>query len=324
MNLLSSTLQHWLASCHLTEYEVDALPSDASFRRYFRLRRGEQSYIVMDASSERTSCLPFVAIANALRAHQLHTPDIIASDFLAGFLLISDFGDRLFLHQLNHANKTERYTLAIDALILLQRCQEVSGWPLPVFTEQFMRDELRLFQDWFLTKQMGWVPSTTLQHQLNRVFDYLAASAAKQPRVFMHRDYHSANLMLLPDETLGILDFQDAFMGPITYDLVSLLRDCYIDWPDQFVDENVKTFWQRLELPSVSLEEFRVWFDFMGMQRHMKALLTFSRKYQRDDNPQYLQYIPRTLQYLLSVSQRYSECLPLHRCLTEVKAQCAE
>jgi hypothetical protein len=164
-------------------------------------------------------------------------------------------------------------------------------------------------------------------------FDFLAESASMQPQVFMHRDYHSANLMVLPDDKIAILDFQDAFIGPFTYDLVSLLRDCYIDWPESFVHEMARVFYEKIRCSNVgsnmgsnvTADEFLRMFDLMGIQRHLKALLTFSRKYRRDNNPNYLKHIPRTLHYILTVTGRYSETKSLHQFLTNaVVEKCVE
>jgi aminoglycoside/choline kinase family phosphotransferase len=313
-----SALTAWLTEhCQLTSYKIDPMPGDASFRRYYRVHCQAQSFIAMDAATEKQTCVPFVAIAQALRRCALQTPNIIASDFNQGFLLLSDFGQRLYLNELNSANATEHYTRALDVLSVIQQCREVDGWALKSFTAEFMRNELNLFVEWFLIQYWALELSDATRDMLTKCFDFLAESAASQPYVFMHRDYHSANLMILPNQQVGILDFQDAFIGPVTYDLVSLLRDCYIDWPNELVTEWVRYYWVALALPHVRFETFLRWFDLMGIQRHLKALLTFSRKYCRDNNANYLQHIPRTLNYVLTVSQRYPECQALYKFLHE-------
>ncbi len=316
-------LTTWLTThCGLTDFQLEALPGDASFRQYFRVRGSDYSYIAMNAAVEKPSCVPFVAIANTLRHAGLSAPEIIASDFSEGFLLLTDFGNHLYLKELTTQNAKELYTRALDALFVMQQCRYAELKP---FTAEFMRNELMLSKEWFLTKHLELIIPDDTSHMLADCFTFLADSAANQPYVFMHRDYHSANLMVLPNQAVGILDFQDAFIGPVTYDLVSLLRDCYIAWPDALVVELVKYYWEKLALPNVSFSEFKRWFDLMGIQRHLKAILTFSRKYRRDNNAGYLQHIPRTLNYVLTVSQHYPECHALHHFLkNEVVEKCVE
>ena len=165
----------------------------------------------------------------------------------------------------------------------------------------------------FLYRYLAMTLTPEMKHELHQVFHFLCETASSQPHVFMHRDYHSANLMVLPENQIGILDFQDAFIGPIAYDLVSLLRDCYIDWPDFLVTKLALAYLNKLDNPAIDQQQFLRWFDLMGLQRHLKALLTFSRKFIRDFNNQYLRYIPRTLNYIQVMSSRYPECQFLHR-----------
>lgn len=322
---MMTSFEQWLAGpCQLTPYQLDLLPGDASFRRYVRVRHANQTYIAMDASAEKQSCIPFVAIAKSLRKQGLYTPDILVSDFDQGYLLLTDFGDRLLLNELTMTNADSHYHHALNALYKMQDCQ-IENWTLKPFTSEFMFNELILFKEWFLEKHVALELSHSTNKMLENCFHFLAKSAAEQPYVFMHRDYHSANLMILPDNQVGILDFQDAFIGPITYDLVSLLRDCYIDWPDKTVQQLVNYFWEKKALSHISADEFLRWFDWMGMQRHLKTLLTFSRKYRRDHNANYLRHIPRTLQYILTVSERYPETKALHQFLAnEVVEKCVE
>lgn len=311
-------LQQWLqTSCQLQADIMQPLAGDASFRRYFRIQEPDVSYIAMDAPPERENCLPFVAISQGLQTLGLITPHVFAQDLTRGFLLLSDFGDRLLLHELNPHNAKHLYTSALQELSVLQSCPAISGWTIPTFTAEFMRQELDWFKEWFLLTHLKMTFTQPNEQALAHCFDFLAESAARQPLVFMHRDFHSANLMVLPDDKIGILDFQDAFYGPVTYDLVSLLRDCYISWPDTLVTELVLAY--RAKLPfAVNEKEFLRWFDLMGLQRHLKALLTFARKYHRDHNPNYLPHIPRTLEYIVRVSERYPECKVLATLMKEV------
>ena len=301
-------LQEWLTTtCGFIEPVLQPLPGDASFRRYFRLHQAANSYIVMDAPPEKENCTSYVAISRALRTHGLLTPDIIAQDLAQGFLLITDFGDRLFLNELNTTNAETFYRQALDALVILQSCPAVTDWQLQVFTTDFMYKELKLFQEWYLKNYLTVRLSATTESMFERLFWFLAETAANQPQVFMHRDYHSANLMVLPNNQIGILDFQDAFIGPVTYDLVSLLRDCYIAWPKEWVTKLVLQYRNQLNM-TINDSEFLRWFDLMGLQRHLKALLTFARKYCRDGSAHYLKHIPRTLKYITQESQPYAEC----------------
>ncbi len=313
-------LQTWLREhCQLSAFQLEPLAGDASFRQYFRVQVAQKSYIAMDAPPERENCMPFVAIANALRQCGLSTPEIIASDVKQGFLLLTDFGDRLYLKELNLTNAEKLYSNALDALAILQTCRKVDGWTVPFFTADFMQQELNLFKKWFLQMHLNLTLSDATEKMLANFFHFLANMAAQQPQVFMHRDYHSANLMLLPNKQVGILDFQDAFIGPVTYDLVSLLRDCYyVISPEAMVTKLVLQYQEKINLTQHSQEEFLRWFDLMGMQRHLKALLTFTRKFHRDHNANYLQHIPRTLNYVLEVSRRYTECREFNNFLQQV------
>lgn len=311
------SLQKWLNdSCFLKEIVLQTMPGDASFRRYFRVLHADKTYVAMDAPSEQEDSRPFIAISKALTHLGLHTPHVIQSDLTQGFLLLTDLGQYQLLKELNSGNAELLYQKALNALATLQGCQKVTDWEIPFFTADIMRKELLLFQNWFLETYLKLNLSDATQKMLNNTFDILVASLIKQPLVFMHRDYHSANLMILPQQEIGILDFQDAFRGPITYDLVSLLRDCYIAWPDELIRKLVLHYHQQLNV-TVSLDEFNEWFDWMGLQRHMKALFTFSRKFERDHCPNYLQHIPRTLNYLIQISEKYPPFFHLHFFLEE-------
>lgn len=314
---MSSALTQWLQqSC---TFPIDALreiPGDASFRRYFRLYSGTQSYMVMDASQQRDCFEPYVAIAKALCSLGVTVPQIMAQDLGRGFMLISDFGDTQYLTELQTHNADGLYKTAMDSLALIQACRKVDDWSLPAFDQTFMQRELGEFNSWFLEKYLKLSFSVQDREMLQSTFSQLSAAANQQTQVFIHRDYHSANLMVLPDKKVGVLDFQDACIGPVTYDLVSLLRDCYIDWPDEQVQSWVAYYYsslcERHVLQAVSFDQFLQWFDWMGMQRHMKALFIFARKYLRDHTTRYLKFMPRTLNYIVKVSARYPELGAFH------------
>lgn len=311
-----NSLTEWLRDqCGLRFDELIAMAGDASFRRYFRVVTADGTFVAMDAPPPQENIAPFVAIARALKAKGVHTPDIIFTDFSCGFLLLEDFGDTTFLSALTAKNADHLYDLALETLAVLQACNHVPERDLPRFSADFMWQEWAWFKEWFLQKWLGF---DVIQHEkeLDSCYGKLVESAENQAHVFMQRDYHSANLMVLPNDQVGVLDFQDAFIGPVTYDLASLLRDCYIDWPAESVNRWALSYLRKLQkrdqLTDISDDAFLIAFDKMGMQRHLKALLTFSRKHVRDHQSNYLKHIPRTLNYLLTISANYPELTPLH------------
>ena len=311
MDLRQQQLTQWLQTdCNKTIVMLTPMAGDASFRRYFRVHADSQSWIAMDAPPEReNNTNAFIAIARSLAALGARVPEIINADSTRGFLLLSDFGDHVYLRELTADNADTLYANAMTTLANLQACRDIRDWPLPVFTAEFMYKELQTFKEWFLQKHLNLDLSASTEAMLADYFSFLAETSAAQPQVFMHRDYHSGNLMVLPDHEVGVLDFQDAFIGPITYDLVSLLRDCYISWPPANVRKWALQFHAGIPaLENINQATFMRWFDVMGMQRHLKALLTFSRKFHRDGNANYLWHIPRTLDYVANVAPHHPEC----------------
>jgi aminoglycoside/choline kinase family phosphotransferase len=305
--------ENWLgAACDHGVFEVIPMPGDASLRRYSRIMTPSVSYVAMDAPPPE-KVEPFMAIAAALRALGLQAPEIIACDLENGFLLLTDFGSTTYLQAFNDQPSTaladDLYGRALRALSVMQACRAVSGLELQSFGREWMEREWLWHQEWFLQKWLGL--HAEVSPAVEACYEQLILAALEQPQVFMHRDYHSANLMVLPHSSVGILDFQDAFIGPLTYDPASLLRDCYIDWPSANVQEWVMFYAKILRgqglLVQVSDVTFRRWFDWMGLQRHIKALMTFARKCVRDQQPRYLEYVPRTLNYIIEVSQQYPE-----------------
>lgn len=312
------SLRNWLErTCQIAISSFIPMMGDASFRRYFRVTANNQSYIAMDAPPHLENCAPFVAIANALRSHRVLAPEIFYADLEQGFLLISDFGHHTYLKALTAENADKLYRLALATLATIQACHDVPDRIIPPFTADFMWQEWGDHTNWFLDRflKVEWA-----QHEnaLHDCYSAIVKSAIEQPQVFMHRDYHAGNLMVVKDGkyiAAGVLDFQDAFIGPVTYDLVSLLRDCYIAWPDALVEQWAHYYWELLQEQGVTNAPFTTfmrWFDLMGIQRHLKALLTFARKAERDQQFDYLQHMPRTLHYILSVSAKYPELSALH------------
>ncbi len=299
-----------------------AASEDASFRRYFRVTVGGCTLIAMDAPPDKEDLAPYLAVAARFHALGLHVPDVLHQDLGRGFLLLSDLGDRTYLRHLGEQSVERLYGDALGALIVLQIGTFTDETFLADYDYALLAREMQLFRDWYLVRHLGVAPNPEQQSVLERTFDLLAGSALDQPQVWVHRDYHSRNLMVTNQNNPGILDFQDAVRGPITYDLVSLLRDCYIAWPGDRVKEWVLGYHDlalQSGLPVCEDEElFLRWFDWMGVQRHLKAAGIFARLSHRDGKNGYLPDIPRTLGYVLEVSARYPELQPLHQLLRDV------
>ncbi|AGA92186.1 aminoglycoside phosphotransferase [Thioflavicoccus mobilis 8321] len=292
--------------------ELAPASNDASFRRYWRLWHGERSLIAMDAPPEKEDSARFVRIAEMLRAIGLDVPEILAADLEQGFLLISDLGRASYLDVLDEASVGRLYGEALDALVVLQARAPRTG--LPPYDEALLRRELGIFTEWLLDGLLGRSAAEIEGGPLAAVWDHLVANALEQPRVCVHRDFHSRNLMASAPGP-GILDFQDAVIGPVTYDLVSLLRDCYIAWPPERVEEWARGYLDRAQQAGIlrpgDEDRFTRWMDLMGIQRHLKAAGIFARLKLRDARPGYLGDIPRTLGYVMTVAPAYPELAPL-------------
>lgn len=305
-------LLDWLRTdLGLSVESIAPASSDASFRRYFRIHSGGNTHIVMDAPPPKENVTPFVAVAKLMANAGVYTPEVRAVDVDRGFVLLGDFGHRNYLDELDEASVESLYRDAMATLLTLQ--QGISGVSsdLPAYDERLLRTELEIFREWFLTQWLGVSLSVEESAMMELAWSTLVDSALEQPRVCVHRDYHSRNLMVTGETGPGVLDFQDAVIGPITYDLASLLRDCYVAWPSARVYRWMESYRQAL-LATPLLEEsdadrFRRWFDLMGMQRHLKAIGIFSRLNLRDGKPGYLQDIPRTLGYVTEVGGNYPE-----------------
>jgi aminoglycoside/choline kinase family phosphotransferase len=290
----------------------EAASADASFRRYFRLQANDESFIVMDAPPPEEDCLPFVCIAGYLEAMQLSAPRILESNLQRGFLLLSDLGSQSFLMSLtdNPDSAASLYTDAMQAIVTMQSNGSAYQSLLPAYDETLLRRELSLFHDWLCETHIGMQFSATEESEWQALCDLLVANALEQPQVFVHRDYHSRNLMKLTTNNPGLLDFQDAVEGPYTYDLVSLLKDCYVRWPAEQVHRWALDFYamlQRARGPQPDQVTFLRQFELMGVQRHLKAAGIFARLNHRDGKPGYLADIPRTLQYVVELGPRHAE-----------------
>lgn len=313
-------LKQWLSrDLGLTGYRMAPVSGDASFRRYFRVYLGDGSLIVMDAPPAQEDCRPFIRIAGGFYRLGLNVPEVLEQDLEQGFLLLTDLGERQYLGCLNSRNAATLYGDALAALRLLQE-GDARELGLPPYDWDLLIREMELFRDWYLGRHLGVQAGAAL----DRVFALLANAALEQPQVPVHRDYHSRNLMLTEKASPGILDFQDAVKGSVTYDLVSLLRDCYIAWPQEQVLAWLRDYRRKAARAGIVLrcsqQEFLRWFDWMGVQRHLKAVGIFSRLNYRDGKPDYLKDIPRTLNYLRAVTGQYGELAELDRLLRDLPA----
>jgi aminoglycoside/choline kinase family phosphotransferase len=317
-DLRALSMLDWLENDLLLDIRsCEPASSDASFRRYFRIKAPQGHFIVMDAPPPQENTEPFIRIAGLLARSEVNVPTIFQQNPGDGFLLLEDFGSQCFLDQLNEHTAADLYQSAFDSLFKLQTNTPQIGSGLPGYDEPLLKRELAIFDDWFLEQSLD----ITMPEQLrNTVHEILIASALEQPTTCVHRDYHSRNLMVLKADSPGVIDFQDAVIGPITYDLVSLLRDCYIAWPEQQVDQWMTRYYHRLlqaGLVDCDQPRFKRWFDLMGMQRHLKAIGIFSRLHIRDNKPGYLKDIPRTLNYVTAVCAGYPELADFSRFLRE-------
>ncbi len=299
-------------------YRIEPASSDASFRRYYRVGHGNASYIVMDAPPDKEDCRPFVQIAQALAGIGLNVPRVLQADLEQGLLLLTDLGPRTYFEAVDEHSHERYYDDALSALLLLQTRGTGDDITLPDYDHALLMAEMGLFRDWLLATHLGVTVDEGLDRALSETFEYLAAAALAQPRVWVHRDYHSRNLIARETDNPGVLDFQDAVMGPVTYDLVSLLRDCYIQWPAARVEGWLAAYHRRLGeagvIPArVDLAQFRLWFDLMGVQRHLKAAGIFARLNHRDGKPGYLKDLPRTLGYVADVCRRHPPLAALDR-----------
>jgi N-acetylmuramate 1-kinase len=285
---------------------------DASFRRYFRVTRGEDTYIAMDAPPEKENLAPFVSVARMLLGIGLNAPVVLAQEWARGFLLLSDLGQRQYLDELGSIEAADRlYAHALGALSTMQMADNGMARALPRYGRDLLMREMELMPEWFLRAHLGLEISAAERGMLDRLFEALVQDALAQPAAFVHRDYHSRNLLVTAENNPGILDFQDAVWGPVTYDLVSLLKDCYVAWPAARVRAWALQHREHLlarGFPAGKSEaEFMRWFDLIGLQRHIKVLGIFARLYYRDGKAQYLKDLPRVLRYTQDAAADYAE-----------------
>lgn len=316
-------LRGWLSATLGVETHIAPASDDASFRRYFRIRRGgsHASLIAMDAPPDKESCAQFVRVAGLFAEAGVHVPAIHAQDLAQGFLLLSDLGDTTYLSALDEHSAGVLYGHALDALIQIQLASRPGA--LPDYDRGLLEKEMRLFPEWYVSRQLRRELSPAQAESLENAFSAILANNLAQAQVFVHRDYHSRNLMVC-DPCPGILDFQDAVYGPVTYDLVSLLRDAYIAWEEERVIDWTVRYWEKARsarLPvAAEFADFYRDFEWMGAQRQLKVLGIFARLSLRDGKDGYLKDQPRVMGYLRRTCERYRGLSPLARLLDELDA----
>lgn len=319
-------LHQWLRDV-LAEPDIQITPAseDASFRRYFRVRAGTRTWIAMDAPPPMEDCRPFIAVSRLLRNAGVNAPAVHGADIDRGFLLLDDLGTTCYLDRLETDDADTLYGDAFEALLGMQ-CRIV-GDTVPRYDTARLGEEVALFPAWLLARHLELTIDPACSVALADAFDALIAVCLEQPAVFVHRDYHSRNLMVCPGGNPGVIDFQDAVRGPITYDLVSLLRDVYIRWPasrvDAWVDDYHDRALERGLLREPDRSGFRRWFDLTGVQRHLKIAGIFARLWHRDGKARYLDDIPLAIAYVAEVAPRYPESAPIARIIESLGVESA-
>jgi aminoglycoside/choline kinase family phosphotransferase len=316
-------LTDWLSGlCPNQTFTLAPASADASFRRYFRATYADgTTKVVMDAPPQYEDCKPFLHAGRLFEDAGTHVPHVYEYDFEQGFLLLSDLGNTTYLQALNPGNAKQLYSAATDALIKIQLASKANE--LPPYDEKLLRRELTLFPEWYIAKHLGVTLTDKQQAKLEEVFARILANNLAQPCVYVHRDYHSRNLMLTEDNNPGILDFQDAVYGPITYDLVSLFKDAYIKWEEDEVMDWLIRYWEKARKAGLPVREdfgeFYRDYELMGAQRHIKVLGIFARLYHRDGKDGYLKDMPLVMDYLRRASERYIDLKPLLNILIELE-----
>lgn len=319
MQDIKSDFKQWIGEqLRHEDFSVYPLRNDASFRSYYRIKDRDFSYVAMVAPPEREKTDLFIEIANSWRTRKLPVPCVYAWEKQKGYVLLSDFGDTLLLDVLSAENVDYYYS---QAIALLLRLQARAPKNLAYFDEVYIRYELSLFQEWFCEKLLGLTLNQDDLALIETVNRQLVQNCLMQPQVVIHRDYHSRNLMILNESTdLGLIDFQDAMIGPLTYDLVSVLKDCYVQWPIEKIQAWAELYYQERKnshSDGINFASFLKWFDLTGLQRHLKVLGIFSRLKLRDNKPDYIQDLPRILNYVFEVTRRYPEFSVFHQWLEE-------
>ncbi|MHB9116806.1 MAG: aminoglycoside phosphotransferase family protein [Burkholderiales bacterium] len=320
-------LEIWLQQ-HFPDSSFTLAPAsaDASFRRYFRVSFSDRTLVAMDAPTQHEDCRPFLRVAELFGAAGVHVPEVLAKDLEQGFLLLSDLGGTTYLDALSRGgDATALYRDATAALVKIQQASRPGA--LPKYDEALLRRELDLFPEWYLGKHLQTVLSAEQSAALNAVFAAILRNNLAQPQVFVHRDYHSRNLMVT-EPNPGILDFQDAVYGPVTYDLVSLFKDAYVEWTEEQILDWLIRYWEQAKKADLPVDrDFALFyrdFEWMGVQRHIKVLGIFARLCHRDGKDGYLKDMPLVMRYLRKTCRRYGELHPLLKLLDALEGSAAQ
>ena len=310
-------LTAWLSDNGYDSFSLSVLSADASFRQYYRVNKNNISYAVMDCPPEDGSLDSFLKITEKLQQAKLNVPQIFELDKENGFLVMTDFGDNLYSKKLNDETVYCLYTDALEAIVKMQTKVDCSN--LQDF-DNFYEEENNLFIEWFLKKHLRIELDDTSKKEIIIEFNKINSVLKSIPKTFVHRDYHSRNLLITELNNPGIIDYQDAVVGPVTYDLVSLLKDCYVTWNDGLVEDMFESFFTRMRSNTINdISDFRYWFEITGLQRHIKAIGIFSRLNYRDGKNDYLKDIPRTYLYVERVLNKYKELSTLNEIFSNLE-----
>ena len=312
-----SMLTSWLASNSFDKDSISVLSADASFRQYYRATKSNTSYAVMDCPPEKENLESFLLITEKLKNAKLNVPEIFEVDREKGFLVMTDLGDNLYSKKLNDETVYCLYTDALEAIVKMQTKVDCSG--LKDFNKYY-EEENNLFTNWFLKKHLKIELDVSFEKEITLQFNKINSIIKSIPKTFVHRDYHSRNLLITDTNNPGIIDYQDAVIGPVTYDLVSLLKDCYVSWNDGLIEDMLESFFNRMKSNTINnISDFRYWFEITGLQRHIKAIGIFSRLNYRDNKNNYLKDIPRTYTYIEKVLNKYEELSGLNKIFSDLE-----
>lgn len=311
-----SKIKEWLQTTSYKNYTIETALADASFRKYYRLRDGDKTALLMDSSLELNSLKSFLDVTTRLKNADVSVPKIFEQNIENGYIILEDFGTTHYLDLLSENNFKAFYTKAINSILKMQKADAKD---LPLYDKEFLHTEMQLMQDWYIEKLLRTKLNESQKELIATTLEAISAVVLEQPQgIFVHRDFHSRNIMLKNDKKIGIIDYQDAMSGAITYDLVSLLKDCYVAYDRKEIKTLALEFRDKKGI-KVDNETFIKWFDFMGLQRHIKVLGIFSRLSLRDGKNGYLKDIPLTLKYVIDTASRYSQTKELANLLSSIK-----
>ena len=306
----------WLSENGYEKASIADLSGDASFRKYYRVKKKNLSYVVMDCPPDKENLKSFISVSEKLHNAKVNAPKLFDCDQENGFLVLSDLGDDLYSRKLDSETVYCLYTDALEAIVKMQISVDCSD--LESFDELY-QEENNLFIDWFLGNHLEINKDDGYLDPINTEFNRLNELLKEIPQTFVHRDFHSRNLLVTSTNNPGVIDYQDAVIGPVTYDLVSLLKDCYVTWDDGLIEDMLESFFTRIKSNNISnISDFRYWFDMTGLQRHIKAIGIFSRLNYRDNKDNYLKDIPRTYSYIEKTLKKYKDLTNLNEIFSDL------